>query len=367
MKHIVRALGVGLAGFGLLASATLSASAAPAKLVPDGRSAGVHQVAAASAADSAGERISVMSAAAEPVTVRVWATCISSPHFEAVGGLWIEAVNNTDVAQTLTVAVTEINEFPVSADWDSVPLSGGQTLETAFVLGEEGEQPVGDGMAIRFWDASSPGGEWDAMLSLPDCVNGDPFTDSYFFGDQFGMEIDWMFQSGTSTGWIESDHTRTYRGLQSMNRDAMAAFLYRMAGKPAFTAPAKPSFKDVATSNPYYKEIEWLKSTGITTGWADGTFRPWTPVARDAMAAFLYRFSVYQGEPTFTPEPDTYVFEDVPIGTQHFDAIYWMAMTGISTGWQVGAEDWEYRPLNDVKRDAIAAFMFRYTDLVSRP
>ena len=27
----------------------------------------------------------------------------------------------------------------------------------------------------------------------------------------------------------------------------------------------------------------------ISTGWPDGTYRPVTPVARDAMAAFIYR------------------------------------------------------------------------------
>ncbi len=40
---------------------------------------------------------------------------------------------------------------------------------------------------------------------------------------------------------------------------------------------------------PFYKEIEWMKAQGITTGYSDGTFRPSAPVNRDAMAAFFYR------------------------------------------------------------------------------
>lgn len=211
---------------------------------------------------------------------------------------------------------------------------------------------------------SNPGREWDAMSSLPDCAKGDPFTDSDYFADGFGREIDWMYQSGTSTGWLERDGTRTYRGLATMNRDAMAAFLYRLAGSPAYV-PSGQTFADVTPATAFYKEIEWLASTQITTGWdeRDGTktFRPLTPVNRDAMAAFLYRFSLLQGFPTFTPEPDHYWFDDVLPGTAHFDAIAWMAETGLSTGYEVG-DRVEYRPVTPVKRDAIAAFLFRYTD-----
>ncbi len=358
MKHIVRALGVGLAGLGLLASATLSASAAPLEPATQGNRTDIHRVTSASApslAPASGARVAALAAPTEDVTVTFWPTCVYDDETPETGGFGVEAVNNAGSARKLQIAATEIDEQP--DDWYVADLAPGKT-ETFYFF-------VADGAAIRVWDGSNVGLEWNAMISLPDCTDGDPFTDSGF-NDQFGMEIDWMYQSGTSTGWAGPNNTRTYRGLQSMNRDAMAAFLYRMAGTPAFTAPAQPSFKDVAKTNPYYKEIEWLKSTGITTGYGDGTFRPWTPVARDAMAAFLYRFSVYQGEPTFTPPAGRYWFDDVPPGTAHFDAIYWMAEMGLSTGWEVGSRH-EYRPLNDVKRDAIAAFMFRYTDLVTRP
>jgi hypothetical protein len=113
--------------------------------------------------------------------------------------------------------------------------------------------------------------------------------------NQFYREITWLASTGVTTGWVEPDGTKTYRPLQSVNRDAMAAFMYRLAGKPAFTAPAASPFKDVATDNQFYKEITWLASTGITTGWTapDGskTFAPLQAVNRDAMAAFMYRYN----------------------------------------------------------------------------
>jgi hypothetical protein len=103
----------------------------------------------------------------------------------------------------------------------------------------------------------------------------------------FHREISWLAAQGITTGYDDG----TFRPIQPVNRDAMAAFLYRLAGEPPFTAPAESPFSDVATDNPFYDEITWLAAQGITTGYDDGTFRPVQPVNRDAMAAFLYRFS----------------------------------------------------------------------------
>ena len=88
----------------------------------------------------------------------------------------------------------------------------------------------------------------------------------------------------------------------------MAAYFYRMSGSPQYTAPSTPSFSDVPLNHPYYKEIEWMKAQGITTGWPDGTYRPEGSVNRDAMAAFFYR---YAGSPEYTA-PAQARFTDVP-------------------------------------------------------
>lgn len=79
----------------------------------------------------------------------------------------------------------------------------------------------------------------------------------------------------------------------------MAAFMYRLAGSSAFTPPATSPFADVATDNPFYKQITWLANSGISTGWteSDGskTYRPYLAVNRDAMAAFMYRYDTKFG------------------------------------------------------------------------
>lgn len=104
-------------------------------------------------------------------------------------------------------------------------------------------------------------------------------------GSQFYKEITWLRSKGITTGYPDG----TFRPADSTNRDAMAAFMYRFKGTPAFAPPAASPFTDVATTGPFFKEIAWLSTKGVTTGYGDGTFRPVAPVWRDAMAAFLHR------------------------------------------------------------------------------
>lgn len=178
-----------------------------------------------------------------------------------------------------------------------------------------------------------------------------PTCDTQYFTDvtpnmQFFNDICWLKANNITTGWPDG----TYRPVTPINRDAMIAYIYRMAGSPAFT-PTKQTFSDVAPSNMYYKEIEWAAHEGITTGWPDGTLRPVTPVSRDAMAAFLYRQS---GSPAVAL-PASPSFHDVPADNMYYKDIEWMASTAISTGWPDGT----YRPLADTNRDAMAAFIHR--------
>ncbi|OWY60100.1 hypothetical protein B7486_71010, partial [cyanobacterium TDX16] len=51
------------------------------------------------------------------------------------------------------------------------------------------------------------------------------------------------------------------------------------------------SFADVRPSQAFAEDIEWVFAEGITTGYADSTYRPTGQVTRQAMAAFLHRLS----------------------------------------------------------------------------
>lgn len=173
-------------------------------------------------------------------------------------------------------------------------------------------------------------------------------------GMPFEPDMRWLAARNVSTGWPDG----TYRPWQPIARDAMAAFIYRLAGSPEWQAPEVSPFHDVTPSTAFYHEITWLAATRITTGWDDGTFRPLAPVNRDAMAAYLYRL---YGSPERTPSPP--VFSDVDAATRFADEIAWLTATGITTGWSDGT----FRPLSPVNRDAMAAFMHRAVDKLGDP
>jgi len=175
----------------------------------------------------------------------------------------------------------------------------------------------------------------------------------------FASDIEWLAAQGITQGSRLEDGTLVFDSSGPVRREAMAAFLYRAKGSPAFTAPAVSPFVDVAPGAPFYQEICWLASTGISTGTDVGggqkEFRPAESVSREAMAAFLYRF---KGSPEFTiPTPAPFV--DVASGDRFAKEIAWLASVGISTGTDIGGGKREYRALEPVRRDAMAAFLHR--------
>ncbi len=184
------------------------------------------------------------------------------------------------------------------------------------------------------------------------------------FGDvpanhPFCPEISWMAAEGISRGYGDN----TYRPTVSTARQAMAAFLYRLAGSPDGPNPtctAAP-FRDVAVSHPFCAEISWMVRTGITVGYGDGTFRPQAPVARQAMAAFFQRFAGDGGDPTFACS--AHPFTDIDPGHQFCAPIRWMRLSGMTEGFSDGT----YRPTSPVSRQAMAAMVQRYFIIGSAP
>ena len=172
-------------------------------------------------------------------------------------------------------------------------------------------------------------------------------------GDQFYKEISWLANQKITTGYPDG----TFRPLNNVERGAMAAFFYRMAGSPQYTAPSVSPFSDVPTTHQFYKEIAWMHDMGITTGYSDGTFRPDANVNRDAMAAFFYR---YAGEPAYTAPAES-KFGDVKPGDQFYKEISWLNSVGVTTGW----DDGTFRPVTPIARDAMAAFIYRYDQNVA--
>ncbi|KAB8288632.1 repeat protein [Bifidobacterium ramosum] len=175
-------------------------------------------------------------------------------------------------------------------------------------------------------------------------------------------DIEWLASSGISTGWKEADGSSTFRGMSSVKRQDMAAFLYRLAASPKFDeTKVRNPFRDVTSKTPHYKEIMWLYSTGVSTGWkmtgGSYEFRGMNSVVRQDMAAFLHRLADYEkAKPTLGKDV---TFRDVTSSTPHSADIAWLAKTGVTTGWKEQDGSKTYRGMSTVKRQDMAAFLHR--------
>ncbi|WP_084130461.1 S-layer homology domain-containing protein [Demequina sp. NBRC 110055] len=164
---------------------------------------------------------------------------------------------------------------------------------------------------------------------------------------QFYREISWLTSKGITTGYADL----SFRPEAKVSREAFAAFLYRLAGRPGVSLPSSSPFRDVSRSDQFYREIVWLDQQRISYGWSDGTFRPDESISRSAMAAFLYRF---KGEPSYSP-PSRSRFSDMRTSSKFYKEVSWLAETGMTTGYADGT----FRPYWGTSRAATAAFLFR--------
>jgi hypothetical protein len=164
----------------------------------------------------------------------------------------------------------------------------------------------------------------------------------------FCSDIEWMKTSGIATGFGDG----TYRPGLAVTRQAMAAFMARLAGAilPECDEASDPPFSDVAITHTFCREIQWMKVRGISTGFGDGSYRPSAGVTRQSMAAFLSRLSGVT-----LAACDEAPFPDVPTEHPFCREIKWMKDSAVSTGFADGT----YRPASAVTRQAMSAFMRR--------
>ncbi|MDL4842847.1 S-layer homology domain-containing protein [Aquibacillus rhizosphaerae] len=92
--------------------------------------------------------------------------------------------------------------------------------------------------------------------------------------------------SAVDKGIIKGFGNNTYRPRDVVTRGQMAIFLAR-----AFNLEKQSSiaFTDVSGGKASYESIKKILANGITTGYADNTYRPNNPVTRGQYSAFLAR------------------------------------------------------------------------------
>jgi len=104
--------------------------------------------------------------------------------------------------------------------------------------------------------------------------------------EPFHTAIEWAIDENVVGGY-EDD---TFRPTVPVSRQAMVVFLWRRSGQPS--GPFSPSgLTDLPAPGTFRTAIEWAVANGIVNGYADDTFRGTNSVSRQAVVAFLHRWA----------------------------------------------------------------------------
>jgi SpoIID/LytB domain protein len=164
-------------------------------------------------------------------------------------------------------------------------------------------------------------------------------------GASFYQAITWMSCEGITGGYADG----TYGTTRQISRAETAAFLYRLA-KPKFTAPRTSPFKDMAAGSGWaYAPVSWLASEGISSGYADGTFKPQRHISRGEFAKIVH--GVLDPKPSTKPAKS---FPDVKAGAGFHRSITWLASEGIISGYSDGT----FRPTRNITRGEVAKILY---------
>ena len=151
---------------------------------------------------------------------------------------------------------------------------------------------------------------------------------------------------------ITGGYTATeFRPGNPCTRGQVVTFLWRAAGCPEPTGDTS-MFKDASSiAAPYQKAVAWAVEKGITTGFADGTFRPNDSVTRAQFVTFLWR---YEGKPATSGSIAGFT-DAASISGPYQQAVAWAVEKGITTGYN----DDTFRPNATCTRWAVVLFMYR--------
>jgi len=160
----------------------------------------------------------------------------------------------------------------------------------------------------------------------------------------YALPVDWAVQKGITTGVS----AQSFAPDAECTRGQIVTFLWRSAGEPNPASSQNP-FKDVKSTDYFYKAVLWAVEQGITTGVGEGQFAPNASCTRAQVATFLWRA---QGKPTSAGKNP---FTDVKQGEYFYEAVIWAVENGVSTGISAST----FAPNATCTRGQIVTFLYR--------
>ncbi len=156
--------------------------------------------------------------------------------------------------------------------------------------------------------------------------------------DYFADAVVWAKNTGVTTGMTET----LFGPSGTVKRGQAVTFLWRANGKPEPSSAANP-FKDVKSTDYFYKAVLWAVENGITNGMSATEFGPDNNVKREQMVTFLWRA---MGSPAKTGN-----------GAYYDDAVSWAnslkLLDGTANAFRVGDE---------CPRADVVTYLYRYAN-----
>ena len=160
----------------------------------------------------------------------------------------------------------------------------------------------------------------------------------------------------TKNGIVKGyDNQTLFKPTNECSRAQMVTFLYRLAGQPT---PKKTTtdFKDIKTTDYFYKPVLWAVENGITTGVSKEKFNPQGICTRAQTVTFLWRMA---GKPS--PKTKTSKFTDIDSKDYFYKATLWASEMKIVAGY----DDNTFRPQGNCLRRQMVTFLYKYDKYVN--
>ena len=159
----------------------------------------------------------------------------------------------------------------------------------------------------------------------------------------------------TAMGIVKGyDKQTNFKPANECSRAQMVTFLWRLAGEPAPKAKTT-TFKDIKTSDYFYKPVLWAVEMGITTGISKTKFDPQGICTRAQTVTFLWRMA---GKPE--PKAKTSKFKDVKSKDYFYKATIWASEKSIVAGYSDGT----FKPQGKCLRRQMVTFLYKYNNNV---
>ena len=160
----------------------------------------------------------------------------------------------------------------------------------------------------------------------------------------------------TAKGIVKGyDNQTKFKPANECSRAQMVTFLWRLNGSPNPKSKTT-TFKDIKTSDYFYKPVLWAVEKGITTGVTSEKFNPQGICTRAQTVTFLWRMA---NKPE--PKSKTSKFTDIKAKNYVYKASIWASEKKILAGY----DDNTFRPQGNCLRRQMVTFLYKYDKYIN--